>query len=73
MPVGSVKKVKSKSVLGLYWTSIRYKIDGRANWIFIVTQKLKNSPEEIINQALELKRENKKANHKPGSVITQQA
>ena len=60
-------------LLGLCWTYLRYKIDGRTNWIFIVTSKLEFSPEYYINSAIEVKKENKKANHKPGSVITQQA
>ncbi|MFT6923033.1 MAG: hypothetical protein ACJA1C_002041 [Crocinitomicaceae bacterium] len=73
MSVSTVRKVKSRCFLGLCSTFIRYKIDGRTNWIFILTPKMPTSPEKVINQALELKRENKKANHKPGSVITQQA
>ena len=73
MSVGSVSKVKSRCFFGLCSTFIHYKIDGRANWIFILTPEMQTSPEKVINQALELKRENKKANHKPGSVITQHA
>lgn len=73
MSVGSVSKVKSRCFFGLCSTFIHYKIDGRANWIFILTPEMQTSPEKVINQALKLKRENKKANHKPGSVITQHA
>lgn len=73
MSVSTVKRVKSRCLLGLCWTYLRYKIDGRTNWIFIVTSKLEFSPEYYINSAIEVKKENKKANHKPGSVITQQA
>ena len=73
MSVSTVKKVKSRCFLGLCSTFIRYKVDGRTNWIFILTPKPTTSPEVVINEALELKRENKKANHKPGSVITQHA
>jgi len=73
MSVSTVKKVKSRCFLGLCSTFIRYKIDGRTNWIFILTPEMPTSPEKVINEALELKRENKKANHKPGSVITQHA
>jgi ABC-type multidrug transport system permease subunit len=73
MSVGTVRKVKSRCFFGLCSTFIRYKIDGRTNWLFILTPEMQTSPEKVINQALELKRENKKANHKPGSVITQHA
>lgn len=73
MSVSTVRKVKSRSFLGLCATFIRYKVDGRTNWIFILTPEMQTSPEKVINKALEWKRKNKKANHKPGSVITQHA
>lgn len=73
MSVSTIKKVKSRCFIGLCWTFIRYKVDGRTSWIFILTPKMPNSPEKVIIEALELKRKNKKANHKPGSVITQLA
>lgn len=73
MSVSSVKRIKSKCVMGFCWTSIKYTFDGRTNWIFIITSQLETSPKLSILAAIELKKENKKANHKPGSVITQQA
>ena len=51
MSVGSVSKVKSRCFFGLCSTFIHYKIDGRANWIFILTPEMQTSPEKVINQA----------------------
>ena len=55
MSVSTVKKVKSRCFLGLCSTFIRYKVDGRANWIYIITLEMPTSPEKVINQALEEK------------------
>lgn len=73
MSVSSVKEIKSRCVMGICWTSIKYIFDGKRGWVFIITNNLTTSPEQSVSDAIELKEENKKANHKPGSVITQQA
>lgn len=65
----SVRKVRTKSVMGLQWTRLDYKLDGISNSVLIVNPASKkvSSPEVILNEAIDWSKK-RKANHKPGSV-----
>ena len=65
----SIRRVKTKSVMGLSVTKINYSLDGRNNTVrFINTfQSLPTQPDCILNNAIK-KSKKRKANHKPGPV-----
>jgi len=73
-PLGSVRKVNTKSVLGWHLTRVRFHLDGTFFKFFIFTKLRDESPEILIRRQLADSRKRKKeANHKPDSVLTQTA
>lgn len=74
MSLRSIKNVRSKLFLGLQITTIQYKLDGKkdSSVIFSRTRSLPASQESVIKHAIAQVKKSK-ANHKPGSVISQSA
>ena len=65
----SIKKIRTKSALGLQWTSLSYNLDGRDQNAIIVNKAsaVPVLPETAIKKAIALNKK-EKANHKPGPV-----
>lgn len=65
----SIRKVKTRSALGISMTNINYSLDGQSNSVVFIdmahTMPLK--PDVILNNAIE-KSKKRKVNHKPGPV-----
>lgn len=72
--IESVQRVKTRSLLLSQMSLVSFVLDGKSRKCLILSNCDKNDPylEEII-QTYHVQRKNKKANHKPGSVITQPA
>lgn len=73
-PVKTISKLKSYNVLGIVFTKYKFNLDGIHKTSLIVSKWAgkEGNPKYIIKNAIQhYKKE--KANHKPGSVITQQA
>jgi hypothetical protein len=66
--IRSIRKIKSKSALGIQWTKLNYNIDGTSKSAIILNRMTQGTlnPELTIRKALEISK--KKANHKPGPV-----
>lgn len=68
----SVKKIRTISLPGIYITKLVYNLDGKNRSTLVVNRSwaVTNTPEKLINKAIELSRRErkKKANRKPGSV-----
>ena len=66
--IRSIRKIKSKSVLGIQWTKLNYNLDGVSKSAVILNRIANSSinPELTLKKALEISK--KKANHKPGPV-----
>jgi len=73
MPIRCVKSAKTRRFLGSCFTTLHYTMDGRSKWVFMITKNCENNPDIVLMEAKDSSKKNKKANHKPGSVITQQA
>ena len=67
--VRSVRDINTKSILGVQWTTIKYKLDGIKRSTFFINAKwaVSDTPEEVVRKAIDLSTK-KKANHKLGSV-----
>lgn len=65
----SIRKVNTKSILGISMTKINYSLDGRKNTVRFVgrSRALPIKPNVILNNAIQ-KSKKRKANHKPGPV-----
>ncbi len=68
----SIKEVNTNTVLGLHLTRLDYKLDGVNRSTLVVNRSwaVPSTPEQLIKKAIQLSKR-KKANHKPGSVLTQ--
>lgn len=66
--IRSIRRIKSKSALGIQWTKLNYNLDGVSKSAVILNRIANGSinPELTLKKALELSK--KKANHKPGPV-----
>lgn len=66
--IRSIRKIKSKSALGIQWTKLNYNLDGTTKSAIILNRIAHSTinPEQTIRKALEISK--KKANHKPGPV-----
>ena len=66
--IRSIRKIKSKSALGIQWTKLNYNLDGvpRSTVILNRIADSRMNPELALRKALEINK--KKANHKPGPV-----
>lgn len=66
----SIKNLKTKTILGIQITKLRYNLDGgNHTGVIINTANSKHSsPEALIKKELFAYEEKKKANHKPGPV-----
>ena len=74
MSIKGIKKIKARSLLFVYFTSMHYNLDGRMKTIYFVTQSLDSTaPEKTVKIILKDLKGKKKANHKPGSVFAHQA
>jgi len=65
----SVRRVKTKSVLGIHWTRLDYNLDGMSNSVLIIDPIFSKSTrtEHVLSEAIDWSKK-RKANHKPGSV-----
>lgn len=71
-PVESIHSIKTKDLLGIEFTSVRYKVDGHSDNFLLLSNSLrKKSPGVILKEEVSNTRKRKKeANRKPGSVTT---
>ena len=68
--IRSIRKIRSKTALGIQWTRLSYMLDGVPRSA-VILNRIANSrmnPELTLRKALEINK--KKANHKPGPVAT---
>lgn len=73
-PVGSIRKVETKVLMGVEYTKIRFYLDGSFSGFFIFTKRGGETPETLIRKQIRASRKRKKeANRKPDSVLTQTA
>lgn len=66
--IRSIRKIRSKTALGIQWTRLSYMLDGVPRSA-VILNRIANSrmnPELTLRKALEINK--KKANHKPGPV-----
>lgn len=66
--IRSIRKIRSKTALGIQWTKLNYMLDGVPRST-VILNRIANSgmnPEQTLKKALEINK--KKANHKPGPV-----
>ena len=69
--VRAIKDVQTSSFLGVQLTRLKYVLDGRTRFVKVInlSSSVESTPELLIKKAMELSKK-QKANHKPGSVLT---
>lgn len=69
-PLGSIRSMKSRNVLGVRHTKISYRLDGHTTSFIILSNAMKTrSPETVLRREINQSKKKKMANHKPGSVL----
>jgi len=71
MSLRSIRNVKSKGFFGIEFTTIKYNLDGQNKSTIIINRNnsVPATPERSIKKAIQIYKKEKKANHKPGSVM----
>jgi len=69
-PLGSIRSMKTRNILGVRCTKISFRIDGNTTSFIILSNAMKSqSPESLLRNEIHHSKKKKMANHKPGSVL----